>query len=359
MSAEGLKLTIYFGERDRVGGRLLSDVLMARFGDAEVLASILIRGVEGFGIKHQLRTDRLLTLSDDLPLMAVAVDRARSIERLVDAVLSDVGAGLVTLERVTLPGLQLDDVPSAFFNDTATPEIYTGRGEERGGRELVGAFLARLRDAGLPGATAIAGLDGTIIGERRRARFFSRNDLVPAIVVSVGPRERIFRLLPALRGIAGRHVTTLERVHVVRRAGRVLADLPAPPARDERGLARWQRVMVFCGEDARWEGHHPLHSQLIRRLREANAAGATVLRGSVGFSDDHGIHGDRVFSIRRRTPVVVTMIDTVPEIARLWPIVARATARTGLVTAELVPAYRAHAGEGRAIGGLALADGDY
>ena len=358
VSAEGLKLTIYFGERDRVDGRLLSDVLMDRFGEAQVLASILIRGVEGFGIKHQLRTDRLLTLSDDLPLMAIAVDHARSIERLADAVLPDVGAGLVTLERVTLPDLQLDDVPSPGNGDNAKLTIYTGRGEERGGRELVGAFLARLRDAGLPGATAIVGLDGTIHGERRRARFFSRNDMVPALVVSVGPRQEILDFLPVLRGMAGRHVTTMERVHVVRRAGLVLAELPAPPARDERGLARWQRVMVFCGEDARWEGHHPLHSQLIRRLREANAAGATVLRGSVGFSDDHGIHGDRLFSIRRRTPVVVTMIDTVPEIARLWPIVARATASTGLVTAELVPAYRAQADDGRAIGGLALADGD-
>ena len=357
MSADGLKLTVYFGERDRVGGRLLSDVLMERFGDAEVLASILIRAVEGFGIKHQLRTDRLLTLSDDLPLMAIAVDRAHIIERLVDAVLADVGAGLVTLERVSLPDLGLDDIPSGNGDD-AKLTIYTGRGEERGGRELVGAFLARLRDAGLPGATGIVGVDGTILGERRRARFLSRNDLVPALVVSVGPRREILDLLPALRGMAGRHVTTLERVHVVRRAGRVLAELPAPEERDGRGLGRWQRVMVFCGEDARWEGHHPLHSQLIRRLREANAAGATVLRGSVGFSDDHGIHGDRLFSIRRRTPVVVTMIDTVPEIARLWPIVARATAGTGLVTAELVPAYRASAGEGREIGGLALADGD-
>ena len=37
-----------------------------------------MRGVEGFGAKHHLRTDRLLTLSEDLPLVSVAVDTPRA-----------------------------------------------------------------------------------------------------------------------------------------------------------------------------------------------------------------------------------------------------------------------------------------
>jgi PII-like signaling protein len=148
-------------------------------------------------------------------------------------------------------------------------------------------------------------------------------------------------------------VVTVERVRVVRREGRVPTELPAQPAHDEHGLRMWQRVMVFCGEDARWEGH-PLHTQLIRRLRQADAAGATALRGTVGYSDDGPLHGDHLLALRRRTPVVVTMIDTVDEIARLWPIVARATAESGLVTAEMVPAFHA-IGPGLRVGGLRMA----
>ena len=69
--------------------------------------------------------------------------------------------------------------------------------------------------------------------------------------MSVGPRARLPEILPRLRALAGRHVVTVERVRVVRRM--------------------WHRVMVFCGEPARWEGH-PLYTRLIRRLREAEAA---------------------------------------------------------------------------------------
>lgn len=355
MSREGLKLSVYFGERDRLDGELLSDALVDRLGAAEILASALIRGVEGFGIKHQLRTDRLLTLSEDLPLMVVAVDYAPKLMRLVPEITEMVGGGLVTLERIALPGRQLaDDMLFGDGSGEAKLTIYCGRGEERRGRPVVAAALDALRAAGLPGATALSGLDGTILGERRRARFFSANHGVPALVVSVGPGERFADVLPRLRGLSGRHVVTLERVRVVRHDGSVLADLPALPARDEQGLGLWQRVMVFCGEQARWEGR-PLHSRLIHRLREAGAAGATVLRGAVGYSDAHGLHGDRLLAIRRRTPVVVTLIDSVDEIQRLWPIVARATASTGLVTSEVVPAFRAVGPAGHRVGGLRLA----
>jgi len=112
------------------------------------------------------------------------------------------------------------------------------------------------------------------------------------MVVSVGPRGVITGLLPRLRSLSGRHVTTLERVHVVRRDGLVLGDLPAIPTHDDSGLGIWQRVMVFCGEQARWQDG-PLYSHLLRRLCEADAAGATVLRGTIGFSDDTQVHGDR------------------------------------------------------------------
>ena len=64
---------------------------------------------------------------------------------------------------------------------------------------------------------------------------------------------------------------------------------------------------------------------------------------------------DRLLTIRRRTPVVVTLIDSAAEIQRLWPIVARATASTGLVTSEVVPAFRAVGPAGHRVGGLRLA----
>ena len=73
-----LKLTAYFGERDRARDRWLADALIDIYARHELETSLVMRGVEGFGAKQHLHTDRLLTLSEDLPLVAVARRHARA-----------------------------------------------------------------------------------------------------------------------------------------------------------------------------------------------------------------------------------------------------------------------------------------
>src|SRR5205823_12466198 len=102
MDADCLKLTVYFGERDRSDGRFLADALIDVFERHEVRVSALFRGVEGFGIKHRLQTARLLTLSEDLPIVAVAVDTRARIEALLPEVEDASRHGLITLERARL-----------------------------------------------------------------------------------------------------------------------------------------------------------------------------------------------------------------------------------------------------------------
>ncbi len=64
----------YFGERDRANGGFLADAFADIYARHDVQTSLVMRGIEGFGAKQHLRTDRLLTLSEDLPLVSVAVD---------------------------------------------------------------------------------------------------------------------------------------------------------------------------------------------------------------------------------------------------------------------------------------------
>ncbi len=106
MTSDCLKLTSYFGERHRAGakdgGRFAADALLELYGRHEIAASILLRGTEGFGLKHRLRTDVSLTLSEDLPLIAIAVDRRPRIEAVLPEVLQLTDSGLITLERARL-----------------------------------------------------------------------------------------------------------------------------------------------------------------------------------------------------------------------------------------------------------------
>lgn len=75
MSSPGAKMTFYPGENSRSpDGRLLVDELLERF-TGSLDSVVALRGIEGFGRRHPLQTSRQLTLSEDLPMALVAVDR--------------------------------------------------------------------------------------------------------------------------------------------------------------------------------------------------------------------------------------------------------------------------------------------
>ncbi|HKN95138.1 MAG TPA: DUF190 domain-containing protein, partial [Thermoleophilaceae bacterium] len=123
MSEDCLKLTIYFGERDRAGDGFLADALLDLFGRERLATSVLLRGAEGFGAKQKLQTQRLLTLSEDLPVVAVAVDGCERIERLLPEVTAVTGDGLVTLERARL---LRDELPVPELSGPTKLTVYCG-----------------------------------------------------------------------------------------------------------------------------------------------------------------------------------------------------------------------------------------
>jgi PII-like signaling protein len=334
-----LKLTAYFGERDRAGDRFVADGftdICARHG---LQTSLILRGAAGFGAKHHLHSDRQLTLSEDLPVVAVAVDTRERIE----AVLPEVEAlrfdGLVTRERARMLTGRIDPITlPAELHEATKLTVYLGRHERIDARPAYQAIVDVLHRAGIAGATVLLGVDGTAHGVRERARFFGRNQAVPMMVISVGDGQRIAAVLPELGQILPRPLVTLERLRLCKQDGQRLAapELPEPIAAGEDVR---QKLMVYAGEQARHEGR-PLHSQLLHGLRRAGAAGATSLRGVWGFHGDHPPHGDAFFQLRRRVPVVTVLVDSPQRIRELYEVVDRTTAATGLVTSELVPAHR-------------------
>jgi PII-like signaling protein len=349
-----LKLTIYFGERDRTDHGFLADDLVDIFARQELATSLVVRGTSGFGAKHQLRTDRLLTLSEDLPLVCVAVDRRDRIESALRQVEQLRFDGLVTLERARLLTGQLETVEPAPDLHAATKlTVYVGRRERAGSRPAYEAVVDLLHGRGIAGATVLLGVDGTAHGVRQRARFFGRNADVPLMIISVGDGERIAAALPELGRMLAHPLLTLERITVCKRDGQRLTEPRHLPHSDPSGLQMWQKLMVYASEQSRYD-HKPLHVELIRRLREAGAAGATSLRGIWGYHGDHTAHGDSFWQLRRRAPVVTVLVDTPANIRRWFAIVDELTEQTGLVTSEIVPAHRATTPRGRG-GGLHLA----
>jgi PII-like signaling protein len=343
VSADCLKLTSYFGERQRTGDSFTADALLGLYGGRGIETSILLRGAEGFGLKHHLRTDRSLSLSEDLPLVAVAVDTRDRIEGILGEAARLTGTGLVTLERARMltGDISPDRIP-ADLPETAKLTIYLGR-QERVYR--VPAYVAvcdLLHRRGLAGATVLLGVDGTAHGQRERAAFFARNTGTPLMVISVGSGEQISRVLPELGGLLHRPLLTLERISVCKRDGERLSAPPDLPASDPAGVPLWHKLMVYTSEAALCDGQ-PIHHALVRRFRAAGISGATTLRGVWGFHGQHAPHGDRLFQLGRQVPAVTIVVDTPGRITTAFSIIDELTTGQGLVTSEIVPALRVSA----------------
>jgi PII-like signaling protein len=283
------------------------------------------------------------------------VDTRPRIEAVVDEINGLRFSGMVTLERARrLTGrIQPTELPPEL-HEAAKLTLYVGRRERTTqGQVAYRAAVDLLHTRGVAGATVLLGVDGTAHGARERAGFFSRNADVPLMIIAIADGPRIAGLLPDLAALLPRPLMTLERVRICKRDGEQLATPRELPATDPSGLGIWQKLMIYAGEQSRHRGH-PLSSQLLARLCEAGAPGATSLRGTWGYHGDHRPHGDSFWQIRRRVPVVTVVIDTPERIGEWFAIVDELTDETGLVTSEMVPAFRATSGQVQH-GGLRLA----
>ena len=85
---EVLKLTAYLAERERAGGRFVTDAMLDLFAARGVATSVLLRGIASFGPRNIVRTDESLSLSEDLPVTIAAVDTPEVIGALIDDVVA-------------------------------------------------------------------------------------------------------------------------------------------------------------------------------------------------------------------------------------------------------------------------------
>ncbi|MEO6857696.1 MAG: DUF190 domain-containing protein [Solirubrobacteraceae bacterium] len=102
--------------------------------------------------------------------------------------------------------------------------LYGGRRTRVNGQAGYVATVDRLAAAGASGASVLLAVDGTLHGERRRARFFARNADVPLMVIVVGNPDRVAAALPELAGMLDTPVATVERVQVCRAAGQRVSE---------------------------------------------------------------------------------------------------------------------------------------
>ena len=100
-------------------------------------------------------------------------------------------------------------------------------------------------------------------------------------------------------------------------------------------------LRVFLGEGDRWHGQ-PLYEAIVMKARELHMAGATVLRGPMGFGKRSRLHTTKILRLSEDLPIVIELVDSKEKIDELLPYIDEMVT-DGLVTLERVQVikYRA------------------
>jgi PII-like signaling protein len=97
-------------------------------------------------------------------------------------------------------------------------------------------------------------------------------------------------------------------------------------------------LRIFLGEDDKFE-HLPLYEAIVLKAREMHLAGATVIRGPVGFGHSSHLHTTKVLRLSQDLPLVIEIVDGEDKIDAFLPELDRMMAG-GLVTLEKVKVLR-------------------
>jgi uncharacterized protein len=93
-------------------------------------------------------------------------------------------------------------------------------------------------------------------------------------------------------------------------------------------------LRIFFGEDEK-AGHLPLYEAIVLKAREMHLAGATVLRGPMGFGHSSHIHTSKILRLSQDLPIVIEIVDAEDKINAFLPELDKMIG-SGLVTLEKV-----------------------
>jgi uncharacterized protein len=103
-------------------------------------------------------------------------------------------------------------------------------------------------------------------------------------------------------------------------------------------------LRIMLGESDLWQ-HRPLYEAIVLKAREQNLAGATVLRGPMGFGKSSRLHTAKILRLSEDLPIVIEIVDSEEKIQNFLPILDSMMGG-GLVTMEKVQVLNYRSGAG-------------
>ena len=102
-------------------------------------------------------------------------------------------------------------------------------------------------------------------------------------------------------------------------------------------------LRIFLGESDRWK-HQPLYEAIVLKAREMHLAGATVLRGAMGFGKSSRLHTAKILRLSMDLPLIIEIVDSEEKIKEFLPVLDEMM-KGGLVTLEKVKVIHYRSGQ--------------
>jgi PII-like signaling protein len=217
-------------------------------------------------------------------------------------------------------------------------------------------LVRRARKEGMAGATVLRGFFGLDVnGNLLESGVWSVVEHVPVIVEIVDSPEAVGRFLETVAAVVPEGLATLERARVLLYrhghggSGGMLPavtgsvpDLSTVPSPEEfpamQASEAGQLLRIFIGESDEWEGT-PLYRAVVLKAKELGLAGATVLRGPMGFGANSRLHTSKLLELSTDLPIIVEIVDTAAKVEALLPFLDAAV-QEGMITIEAVRVLR-------------------
>jgi uncharacterized protein len=218
-------------------------------------------------------------------------------------------------------------------------------------------LVRRARTAGIAGATVLRGFLGLDVdGNLLESSAWSLVEHAPVIVEMVDTAPAIGRFLATVAEVVPVGVVTLERANVLLYrhgdpAGRAamsatvppnvtaLSTVPGPEEFPAMHMSEdGQLLRVFIGESDTREGK-PLYRAIVLKAKELGLAGATVLRGPMGFGANSRLHATNLLELSTDLPIIVEIVDSAAKVESLLPFLDQVV-QEGMITIEAVRILR-------------------
>jgi PII-like signaling protein len=220
------KVTIYVGQDHQYHGESVYSAILEFLFYHKVSGASVTKGVAGFGADHHIHTDRILVLTENLPMKVEFIETPEKVEELLPKLHEMVGTGLIEIQDTTI--VKPSETSKQAARQESTPplkrqgkaklmRIFIGENDKWNEKPLHKALIESMRSNDIAGVTVYQGILG--YGANRRIHKDSALHLShdrPMMLSVVDTEERLRAFLPVLDDMVQQGLVVFSDVEIIK-----------------------------------------------------------------------------------------------------------------------------------------------